>query len=58
MQSACKKQPSENDFYSDTIKIYSFCRHGDNEQLQSRASACVNDFSSWMFMDALEQAAA
>jgi len=29
--------------YADDTQIYSFCRSGDNVQLRSRVSACVND---------------
>jgi len=40
--------------YADDTQIYSLGRPGDNEQLQSRVSACVDDVGSWMLSNRLQ----
>ena len=40
--------------YADDTQIYGFCRPGDNGQLQSRVSMCVDDVGLWMRSNRLQ----
>jgi len=49
-----EKRGIQPHLYADDTQINSFCRSGDNEQLQSRVSAYVNDVGSWMQSNRLQ----
>jgi hypothetical protein len=40
--------------YAYDTQIYGFCRPGDNEQLQSRVYACIEDVGLWMRSNKLQ----
>jgi len=44
----------QSDLYVDDTHICSFCCPGDNEQLQSHVSACVNDVGLWIRSNRLQ----